>query len=87
LALDLARNPQLANNQQRPKRRNLVVCLEAKLQSGNFLIQKVKISKKTKHPKEWMFLKKFISFYITPLEWSVFKIDALTKFTLSEGLI
>jgi hypothetical protein len=31
-------------------------------------------------------LKNFISFYITPLEWSVFQIDAPSNFTLSGGL-
>ncbi len=45
-----------------PKRRNLV-CLEAKLQSGNFLIQKVNISKKQNTQRNG---------YITPLEWSLF---------------
>jgi hypothetical protein len=31
-------------------------------------------------------LKIFISFYITPSEWSVFQIDGPSKFTLSGGL-
>jgi hypothetical protein len=67
-----------------PKRRNLV-CLEAKLQSGNFLIQKVNISRNKTH-KRMDVLETFIGFYIVPLEWSVFQIDATSKFTLSGGL-
>jgi hypothetical protein len=30
-------------------------------------------------------LENFISFYITPLKWSVFKINVPSKFTLSGG--
>lgn len=77
--------PTIGQHQQMPKKRNLV-CLEAKLQNGNFLIQKVNISKKQNTQRNGCF-EKFHKFLYNTLGVECFPNRCPFKLHLKRGLI